>query len=113
MAATRMISIIGRKNAGKTTLLVALSAELVRRKFRVMTIKHGTRPAGPLGEDGEGIRSGDPRATLSPRRRHRAGRRIQGGAPPQDRGVPASRGPRADLRLEGPRPGRLGGDHHR
>src|SRR5207244_2218015 len=45
VAATRMISIIGRKNAGKTTLLVALSAELVRRKFRVMTIKHGTHPA--------------------------------------------------------------------
>src|SRR5438034_8016414 len=40
-----MMSIIGRKNAGKTTLLVALAAELVRRKFRVMTIKHGTHPA--------------------------------------------------------------------
>ena len=45
MAATRMMSIIGRKNAGKTTLLVALAAELVRRKFRVMTIKHGTHAA--------------------------------------------------------------------
>ncbi len=45
MAATRMMSIIGRKNAGKTTLLVALAAELARRKFRVMTIKHGTHPA--------------------------------------------------------------------
>lgn len=45
MAATRMMSIIGRKNAGKTTLLVALAAELVRRKFRVMTIKHGSHPA--------------------------------------------------------------------
>ena len=45
MAATRMISIIGRKNAGKTTFLVALAAELVRRRFRVMTIKHGTHPA--------------------------------------------------------------------
>jgi molybdopterin-guanine dinucleotide biosynthesis protein MobB len=40
-----MISVIGRKNAGKTTLLVALAAELARRKFRVMTIKHGTHPA--------------------------------------------------------------------
>lgn len=39
-----MISIIGRKNAGKTTLLVALAAEL-SRKFRVMTIKHGTHAA--------------------------------------------------------------------
>jgi len=45
VAATRMISIIGRKNAGKTTLLVALAAELARRKFRVMTIKHGTHRA--------------------------------------------------------------------
>ena len=40
-----MISIIGLKNAGKTTLLVALAAELVRRKLRVMTIKHGSHPA--------------------------------------------------------------------
>jgi len=45
VAATRMISVIGRKNAGKTTLLVALAAELDRRKFRVMTIKHGTHKA--------------------------------------------------------------------
>ena len=44
MAATRMISIIGLKNAGKTTFLVALAAELVRRKFRVMTIKHASHP---------------------------------------------------------------------
>jgi len=45
VAATRMMSVIGRKNAGKTTLLVALAAELARRRFRVMTIKHGTHPA--------------------------------------------------------------------
>ena len=45
MAASRMISIIGKKDAGKTTLVVALAAELVRRKFRVMTIKHGTHAA--------------------------------------------------------------------
>ncbi|HWH03454.1 MAG TPA: molybdopterin-guanine dinucleotide biosynthesis protein B [Gemmatimonadales bacterium] len=42
MAATRIVSIIGRQNAGKTTLLVALANELRRRKFRVMTIKHAT-----------------------------------------------------------------------
>jgi molybdopterin-guanine dinucleotide biosynthesis protein B len=41
----RIISVIGRKNAGKTTLAVALSAELVRRGRRVMTIKHGHHPA--------------------------------------------------------------------
>jgi molybdopterin-guanine dinucleotide biosynthesis protein B len=40
-----MISIIGRKDAGKTTLIVALAAELVRRKLRVMTIKHGSHAA--------------------------------------------------------------------
>jgi molybdopterin-guanine dinucleotide biosynthesis protein B len=36
-----MISIIGKKDAGKTTLVVALATEL-RRKLRVMTLKHGT-----------------------------------------------------------------------
>lgn len=45
MAATRIVSIIGRHNAGKTTLLVALAAEFSRRKFRVMTLKHGSHPA--------------------------------------------------------------------
>lgn len=45
MASTRIISVIGRKNAGKTTLTVALAAELVRRGHRVMTIKHGDHPA--------------------------------------------------------------------
>jgi molybdopterin-guanine dinucleotide biosynthesis protein B len=45
VAATRILSIIGRKNAGKTTLTVALAAELARRKHRVMTIKHGDHPA--------------------------------------------------------------------
>ena len=45
MAATRIVSIIGRHNAGKTTLLVALASEFVRRKFRVMTMKHGAHPA--------------------------------------------------------------------
>ncbi len=37
-----MVAIIGRKNSGKTTLLVKLAAELHRRGYRVMTIKHGT-----------------------------------------------------------------------
>ena len=45
MASTRILSVIGRKNAGKTTLTVALAAELVRRGHRVMTIKHGDHPA--------------------------------------------------------------------
>ena len=45
MASTRIISIIGRKNAGKTTLAVALAGELARRGHRVMTIKHGHHPA--------------------------------------------------------------------
>jgi molybdopterin-guanine dinucleotide biosynthesis protein B len=35
------VSIIGRKNSGKTTLTVALAAELGRRGWRVATIKHG------------------------------------------------------------------------
>jgi molybdopterin-guanine dinucleotide biosynthesis protein MobB len=37
-----MISIVGRKHSGKTTLVVKLVAELVRRGHRVMTIKHGS-----------------------------------------------------------------------
>jgi molybdopterin-guanine dinucleotide biosynthesis protein MobB len=41
VAATRIVSIVGRKNAGKTTLAVALASELARRGKRVMTIKHG------------------------------------------------------------------------
>jgi molybdopterin-guanine dinucleotide biosynthesis protein MobB len=45
VASTRIITIIGRKNAGKTTLTVALSGELVRRGHRVMTLKHGHHPA--------------------------------------------------------------------
>jgi molybdopterin-guanine dinucleotide biosynthesis protein MobB len=45
VASTRIISVIGRKNAGKTTLTVALTSELARRGHRVMTIKHGHHPA--------------------------------------------------------------------
>ena len=45
MAATRVISVIGKKNAGKTTLVVALVQEYVRRGRRVGTIKHGHHPA--------------------------------------------------------------------
>lgn len=44
MSATRIISIIGKKDAGKTSLVVALALEL-RRKRRVMTLKHGTHTA--------------------------------------------------------------------
>jgi molybdopterin-guanine dinucleotide biosynthesis protein B len=36
-----MVAIIGRKNSGKTTLVVKLAAELHWRGHRVMTIKHG------------------------------------------------------------------------
>ena len=45
MASTRILAVIGRKNAGKTTLTVALASELARRGHRVMTIKHGHHPA--------------------------------------------------------------------
>jgi molybdopterin-guanine dinucleotide biosynthesis protein MobB len=37
-----LVSIVGRKHSGKTTLVVRLVAELVRRGHRVMTIKHGS-----------------------------------------------------------------------
>ena len=45
MASTRIVSIVGRKNAGKTTLAVALASEYARRGHRIMTIKHGHHPA--------------------------------------------------------------------
>ena len=43
--ASRIVSIVGRKNAGKTTLTVALASEFARRRRRVMTIKHAHHPA--------------------------------------------------------------------
>lgn len=36
-----ILCIVGRKNAGKTSLTVALSGELNRRGYRVMTVKSG------------------------------------------------------------------------
>ena len=44
MPGPRLIAIVGKKNAGKTTLVVALTKELIRRGHRVMTIKHGSHP---------------------------------------------------------------------
>ncbi|MDH4044456.1 MAG: molybdopterin-guanine dinucleotide biosynthesis protein B [Gemmatimonadota bacterium] len=45
MAETRVISVIGKKDAGKTTLVVAMAQDFVRRGRRVGTIKHGHHPA--------------------------------------------------------------------
>ncbi|MFQ5549782.1 MAG: molybdopterin-guanine dinucleotide biosynthesis protein B [Gemmatimonadales bacterium] len=45
MGETRLISIVGRKNAGKTTLVVAMAADFSRRGRKVGTIKHGMTPA--------------------------------------------------------------------
>lgn len=42
---TRIISVIGRKDAGKTTLVVALASEFTRQKRKVGTIKQGHHPA--------------------------------------------------------------------
>ena len=44
MAAPRIVSVIGRKDAGKTTLAVALASEFIRKGRRVMTIKQSTQP---------------------------------------------------------------------
>jgi molybdopterin-guanine dinucleotide biosynthesis protein MobB len=41
----RILSIIGHKNAGKTTLLVALAREYHRLGRRVASIKHASHPA--------------------------------------------------------------------
>jgi molybdopterin-guanine dinucleotide biosynthesis protein MobB len=45
VAATRVISVVGKKNAGKTTLVVAMAQDFARRGRRVGTIKHGHHPA--------------------------------------------------------------------
>ncbi len=42
---TRIISVVGKKHAGKTTMVVALAQEWTRRGKRVATLKHGTHPA--------------------------------------------------------------------
>jgi molybdopterin-guanine dinucleotide biosynthesis adapter protein len=42
---TRVISVVGKKNCGKTTLVVALAKEFARKGRDVGTIKHGTHPA--------------------------------------------------------------------
>jgi molybdopterin-guanine dinucleotide biosynthesis protein MobB len=44
VAATRILSVIGRKGAGKTTLAIALASEYVRKGRRVMTIKYARQP---------------------------------------------------------------------
>jgi len=41
----RVVSVVGRKNAGKTTLVVALCRALAADGRRVMTLKHGHHPA--------------------------------------------------------------------
>ncbi len=45
MEKTRLISVVGKKHCGKTTLVVALAAEFARQGKRVGTLKHGTHPA--------------------------------------------------------------------
>ena len=51
---TKIVSVIGHKNAGKTTLVAALSHEFKRQKRRVGTIKHASHP---LEVDREGTDS--------------------------------------------------------
>lgn len=41
----RIVSVVGHKNAGKTTLVVALAREFHRQGRRVATIKHASHPA--------------------------------------------------------------------
>lgn len=48
-----MLAVVGRKHAGKTTLVTKLSAELTRRGRRVMILKHGSHTFNldPSGTD--------------------------------------------------------------
>ena len=45
MADPHLISIVGHKDAGKTTLLVAMARTFVRQGLKVATLKHGHHPA--------------------------------------------------------------------
>ncbi len=56
MAETRILSVIGRSNAGKTTLVVALAAEYARKGRRVMTIKHAGHPSAVEQPNSDGHR---------------------------------------------------------
>jgi molybdopterin-guanine dinucleotide biosynthesis protein B len=42
MSRPPLLTVVGRKHSGKTTTVVRLSAELRRRGYRIMTIKHGS-----------------------------------------------------------------------
>lgn len=52
MADTRIISVIGKKAAGKTTLLVALASEFARKGRRVMTLEQAAPAAGGSSSQG-------------------------------------------------------------
>ena len=56
MADTRILSIVGRPGAGKTTLAVALASEYVRKGKRVMAIKHAGLVPGLDRIDSDGQR---------------------------------------------------------
>ena len=56
MAETRILSIVGRPGAGKTTLAVALASEYVRKGKRVMAIKHAGLVPGSERTDSDGQR---------------------------------------------------------
>ena len=48
-----ILSIIGKSNSGKTTLLEKLIPELKRRGYRVATIKHHTHPGFEIDQPGK------------------------------------------------------------
>ncbi len=53
MTAPPIISIIGKSNSGKTTLIEALLPELQRRGYRVATIKHHAHTGKPVDVPGK------------------------------------------------------------
>jgi molybdopterin-guanine dinucleotide biosynthesis protein B len=50
---TPLLSIVGKSNSGKTTLLVKLIPELKRRGYRVAVIKHHTHPDFEIDQPGK------------------------------------------------------------
>lgn len=53
MAAIPVICVVGRSEAGKTTLLEKLIPELKRRGHRVATVKHHTHPGFEMDQPGK------------------------------------------------------------
>jgi len=95
-SAPRRIHVVGRRNHGKTTLLVELVAELRRQGLRVGTLKHSshTHELDTPGKDSHRHRlaGGDPAAIVTPQLCAAYLPRAEGGDDPYARLMPLFEG---------------------